>query len=249
MISFLSGDIKRTLPNGVILNVQGVGYELSLTLPALASIDEKDVKEKSFWVFTKVREDSMNLYGFLTWEERMMFSILIQISGVGPRVAMAVLSTMNLSSIIDAIDHDEPEVFGMVPGIGKRTSEKILLELKAKREKIPNVTATQRERSSDSIMQNKLFHQKHPDGKPTMERSLKADLNSALSNLGFKEKDILNVISEIESEYKNESFSQLVKQALKMISSPVQKSKEYEKRQVHSKPSMNKEVDDFKRLF
>ena len=116
MISFLSGDIKRTLPNGVILNVQGVGYELSLTLPALASIDEKDVKEKSFWVFTKVREDSMNLYGFLTWEERMMFSILIQISGVGPRVAMAVLSTMNLSSIIDAIDHDEPEVFGMVPG-------------------------------------------------------------------------------------------------------------------------------------
>lgn len=218
MISYLSGKVLKRMPSGIILDVNGVGYELALPLPSLASLPPKSEEIMGFWVYTKVREDAINLYGFSSWEERQCFEILIQISGVGPKVAMAILSTLDISDLHIAIDQDEARGFYQVPGIGKRTAEKILLELKAKKEKLPS--RAHKKPSLHSTFEPSLGfeteRQEQANSSP-WEEYLRSDLRSALENLGFKDKDINPVIKQLEKDHQDEDFSSLVKTALKLI--------------------------------
>ena len=217
MISYLTGRVLKRMPSGIILDVNGVGYELALPLPTLASVPSQSDEVMGFWVYTKVREDAINLYGFSYWEERQCFEILIQISGVGPKVAMAILSTLDVSDLHRAIDQDEARAFYQVPGIGKRTAEKILLELKAKKEKLP--ASAHNKANVFGLVEPSLGL----DGKDKAEalspwdEYLRNDLHSALENLGFKDKDINPVIKKLEKDYKDQDFSTLVKAALKII--------------------------------
>lgn len=251
MISFLTGKVIKNLSNGIILDVCGVGYELSVTLPHLAAIINKKNEVHSFWVYTKVREDALNLFGFSTWEERTMFAILIQISGVGPKVAMAILSTIDMSTIVDAVDHEESEILSQVPGIGKRTAEKILLELKAKREKIPHI---HNQPNFDIVTEvgspKPLFNEPNEILlKNKMSREMRSDLYSALENLGFKEKDISPVLKVIHEEFEDESFSDLVKKSLTLIS-PKQNKHIGSSYKGNSKRNYSKnDVSEFKRMF
>ncbi|MFK7822882.1 MAG: Holliday junction branch migration protein RuvA [Oligoflexales bacterium] len=220
MISFLTGRVLKRMPSGIILDVNGVGYELALTLPTLASLPPNSEEAMGFWVYTKVREDALNLYGFNYWEERQCFEILIQISGVGPKVGMAILSTLDVSDLHRAIDQDEARLFYQVPGIGKRTAEKILLELKAKKDKLPSSSSNKA--GVFGVLEPSLgFDTDRVGATGTLspwEEYLRIDLHSALENLGFKDKDISPVIKKLEKDHKDEDFSTLVKAALKLIS-------------------------------
>ena len=185
MISYLTGKVLRRMPTGIILDVNGVGYELALTLPTLASLPPKSEEAMGFWVYTKVREDAINLFGFSSWEERQSFEILIQISGVGPKVAMAILSTLDVSELHAAIDQDEPRSFHQVPGVGKRTAEKILLELKAKKDKLPSQSS--QSKVSSGALERSLGLDGHSSGNgvaiSAWDEYLRNDLHSALENL------------------------------------------------------------------
>jgi len=215
MIEFLSGKIKCLLPSSVIVDVNGIGYGVDLPLTAICEMPSLGSKI-DLWIFTRVREDSLKLYGFLTQAERHTFEVLINISGVGPKVALAIMSTLNVSTLKHAVEMAEPEILQVVPGIGKRTAEKILLELKTK---IDKLVAPSNESISSALSLNlKDGAEKSIDSIELAEvLSIKADLNSALGNLGFKEKDIKQAIKSALSEVSGGDFSQYLKTTLHFL--------------------------------
>ncbi len=131
MISFLRGKLVDALPTQVTVEVHGVGYEVLIPLSSYDKLPQPG-QEVMLLTHLAVREDALTLYGFLTEEDRNIFNTLIGVSGVGPKIALAILSTLSIDHLRNAVGRDEPEVLTRVPGIGKKTAEKIVFELKGK---------------------------------------------------------------------------------------------------------------------
>lgn len=212
MIAYLKGRILRALPTGVILDVQGTGYELSLSLRGIANLAPEG-SDQQFWVYTRVREDEISLYGFESIEERQTFTVLMQVNGVGPKVGLAILSYLSLGALLRSVESDEPEALYPVPGIGKRTAEKIMVELKGRLDRFPSLLP---ETSGTESRAAKTAVSRISSGWGV---SLESDIVSALENLGFKEKEISPVLRALKEDYAGEDFSNLVKKALRLISS------------------------------
>jgi Holliday junction DNA helicase RuvA len=214
MIAFLCGKVQRRLPDGVILNVAGVGYYLHLTLPAIASLPLPEV-ELSLWIYTRVREDAIQLYGFSTFAERQIFTLLIEVNGVGPKLAMAILSTMNWESLRDLVEKKQPESLQMVPGIGKRLADKLVLELEARLAKFPaSEVGTQPQLPRATSLHEQM---EGATKVPTWPLSIQQDLQSALENLGYRDKDISPILQKFRREYRGEELGVLLRQALLQI--------------------------------
>lgn len=130
MIASISGDITQVLEGKVVINLGGVGLFLHLTEKECLSC--RPGTKRAFFTHLVVREDQLSLYGFETIEARDLFVKLIGVSGIGPRIGLAVLSALTPETIRRAITGDQPEVFLKVPGIGKKTSQKIILDLQGK---------------------------------------------------------------------------------------------------------------------
>jgi len=130
MIATISGEISQVLENQVIVNVGGIGLRLNVTEETC--INSQPGMKKGFHTFLVVREDSLSLYGFMTVEERDLFIHLISVAGVGPKTALAALSTLTPAAVRRAITGDQPEVFARVSGIGNKTAQKIILDLQGK---------------------------------------------------------------------------------------------------------------------
>lgn len=214
MIEYLSGKVRHKRLSSIILDVNGVGYGLELPLSHVAQLGPVG-SDLSLWVHTRVREDFLGLYGFLTEADRVIFQILIACSGIGPKVALALLSTMTSAELRQAVLAKQTERFEEVPGIGKRTAEKIQLELQAKIDKFPQLSSATDDfplSESQEKSQGKL-----PD-------SLKMDLSSALGNLGLKDKEIKSLVEQVAADYQGEDFSALTKKALALLSSGGQKA-------------------------
>jgi Holliday junction DNA helicase RuvA len=127
MIANLKGRVADKGPDFAILEVGGMGFQVYIPSP---QVDELRVGESVFLhTYLVVREDSLTLYGFSTAEEREFFTLLIGVSGVGPRIALATLSTLNPDAIRRAVFSEQPEIFTRVPGIGKKGAQKIALHL------------------------------------------------------------------------------------------------------------------------
>ena len=233
MIEYLSGLILSKKTSGVVLDVNGVGYGLSLPLSHFVLLGQ--IGEKlSLWIYTRVREDQLALYGFLTQADRDVFEILLNCNGVGPKVALAIMSTVTPSDLLVAIEQKNLELFESVPGVGKRTAEKILVELQSKVSKFPA--------SLDSVSGIRASSPKaliSGEKERGMPADLKSDLVSALMHLGFKEKDITPVLKTLNEDYSGEDFSFVTKKALSELSSG--KSKKTKKQEA-SQP-------DFDTLF
>ena len=217
MIEYLSGKIVRRHLNGIILDVNGVGYGLEIPLSALVDLPANQ-EPLNLHVFTRVREDSLKLYGFLTFEDRSVFEILININGVGPKVALAIMSTLTVSQLKNAIESMRIDMLESVPGIGKRTAEKILVELKSKIDRLPDSSS-----HFSSVASNTSNHQQGQVG--SSESEVFDDLRSAMSNLGYKKKDIDPVLNNLSKEASGQPFSQLLKDALALIVMPAKPSK------------------------
>ena len=135
MIGYLEGKIESVTDKYVIIDVNGVDYKIFISLTTFKNLPEKEKKAK-LYTYLYVREDKMQLYGFLTKEELDFFELLVSISGIGPKGALAVLTVASVKNLKKAIISEESEILTKVSGIGKKMAEKIILELKNKIEDI-----------------------------------------------------------------------------------------------------------------
>jgi Holliday junction DNA helicase RuvA len=164
MIAFLRGRVLDKQPNRITVDVQGVGYEVHVPLSTYYDVGEEGA-EVALRVHTHVREESLQLYGFLTMLEQQLFERLIGISGIGPKLAIAVLSGIDSAELVGAVQRGDVARLTSVPGIGRKTAERIVLELK--------------DRLAQLTMPAGAVAAASPADR------LRADLLSALQNLGY----------------------------------------------------------------
>jgi holliday junction DNA helicase RuvA len=130
MIGYLNGKIIDKSEVGVVLQTGGVGYDVSLPPTALQKVHVGD--ETSFWIYTQVREDILALYGFESKDELSFFKQLLSVSGIGPKAAMAIVSSAPIDKLKQSIAHGDPTLLSAVSGVGRKTAEKAVIELKNK---------------------------------------------------------------------------------------------------------------------
>ena len=131
MISFLRGRPAAAGSDYVIIDVSGIGYKVYVPTPVVRALTDPGV-ETTIFTYMHVREDALQLYGCLSEMDLSIFEYLIQISGVGPKVALAVLSSMSVPAFIQAVLGEEVDSLTRVPGVGKKTAQRIIIELKDK---------------------------------------------------------------------------------------------------------------------
>jgi len=189
MISYLNGKLIEKNPTNLIIECNGVGYEVKISLTTFSSISDNE----SVKVFTQfiVREDAQLLYGFASAQERQIFKQLIKVNGVGAKVGLSILSGISLNELMRAINHSETDLLVRIPGIGKKTADRLVLELKDKFKDIP----------SDNQM-----HQLP---------SQLDDIQNALIGLGYSQKDAESIVRQLPKEI---SVNDGIRQALKMLS-------------------------------
>lgn len=149
MIAKIKGKIEYLKDNYVVVDVHGVGYKLFLTAYSLGKIAGQE--QVDFFVHTHVREDALDLYGFVTMEELEMFELLISISGVGPRSGLGILTVASPRTIKTAILNEDSSILTKVSGIGKKTAERVILELRNKVADMPESEKDHTISDSDSI--------------------------------------------------------------------------------------------------
>jgi Holliday junction DNA helicase RuvA len=131
MIDMVSGQVASMDKSSVVILVGGIGLRVNVPKSVFDTVHGTG-HAVTLFTHLAVREDALTLYGFLTEEDRNLFNILIGVSGVGPKIALAILSTLSVDHLRNAVGREEPEVLTRVPGIGKKTAEKIVFELKGK---------------------------------------------------------------------------------------------------------------------
>ena len=139
MIANLSGRITDIQSDRIVVEIGGIGLWVYITDPLRDTLSVGE--SASFYTYLSVREDALTLYGFATAEEREYFTLLLGVNGVGPRIAMATLSTLNPAAIRRAVFSEQPEVLSRVPGIGNRTSQRVLLHLQGRLEATDDLEA------------------------------------------------------------------------------------------------------------
>jgi Holliday junction DNA helicase RuvA len=135
MIATLSGILSSKTPQEAVISVQGVGYHIFIALSTFFTLPDIHSPVEVF-VSTHVRNDTIQLFGFSTTEEKQAFSLLTTISGVGPKLALSALSTLSVSDLCTAIETGDLETLGSIPGVGKKSASRIVLELKDKTHRI-----------------------------------------------------------------------------------------------------------------
>jgi Holliday junction DNA helicase RuvA len=198
MIAFLRGRVHNKQPNRVIVDVSGVGYDVHVPLSTFYNLGDEGA-EVSLRVHTHVREDTLQLYGFLTELERQLFERLIAISGIGPKLAIVVLSGMEPRDLMAAVQRADVARLTTIPGIGKKTAERIVLELKDRLAQIAVPVAAEPAAAASSADQ------------------LRADLLSALLNLGYHRQQAEKAIDATVTSNPNASFEHAVRTALREL--------------------------------
>ena len=182
MIALLTGKIAGKSPDSVILDVNGVGYRVQIPFSTFFALPD-DGAILTLNIHTNVKEDAIHLYGFLTPKEKQFFQLLITVSGVGPKLAKDILSNIQPDQLASALCRSDIVRLSAIPGIGKKTSERLVLELKDKVVKLGL--------AGDSDSNSTLSKQ---------ESAIRDDVASALINLGYKEAVVIKTLSEIEAE-------------------------------------------------
>jgi Holliday junction DNA helicase RuvA len=193
MIGSLRGKLIEKRPNLVLLEVGGVGYQVVIPLSTYTSLGALHA-EATLLIHTHVREDQLALFGFLTAREKQCFELLISASGVGPSLALKILSGMGLDELIPAIRKGDLAQLVRIPGVGRKTAERIVLEL---RDKLAAVDVPE-------------------PGKPTTRSQLEADVASALVNLGYDERAVESAMAKSRGTVGND-FESLLKASLQVL--------------------------------
>lgn len=201
MIGSLRGKLIEKRPNVVLLDVGGVGYQVQIPLSTFAALGALH-NEATLLVHTHVREDQFNLFGFFTAREKHCFELLISASGVGPSLALKILSGMGIEELVPAIRKGDLAQLVRIPGVGKKTAERIVVEL---RDRLAAVDVPE-------------------TGKPTTRSQLESDVASALVNLGYDERSVEKAIEKARAAG-GADFEALLRSSLQILgSSAMQKS-------------------------
>ena len=194
MIGMLEGEIANKGAEGILLKVGGIGYDVLCPLTVIDRVPRRGEK-CTLSIHTHVREDQITLFGFIDDDQRQLFRLLISVSGIGPKIGLACLSGMSADDLSAAIANADIKRLSGVPGIGKRTAERMVVELK-----------------------DKVFSS--TPGRPAVEHRMLDDLQSALKNLGYKTKDVDQLIADLGQDAGNMSFEALLKEALRKLTRP-----------------------------
>jgi Holliday junction DNA helicase RuvA len=201
MIAHVSGTLFSKNPQSVIVDINGVGYQIFIPLSTFYQLPAEK-EPVSLHVYTHVREDTLQLFGFQTEMEKQLFLLLISISGIGPKLALNIVSGMGFEELLSAIVRADSERISSIPGMGKKTSQRIILELKEKASKLAEGIEAPPEQKVE-----------------IKDRDMYEDALSALINLGYSSKASKQAIEvALRNDY-DMNIETLLKEALKNLSS------------------------------
>lgn len=196
MYAYIKGEITVKTPTHIVLETGGIGYHIHISLNTFSSIEK--ISATRLWIYQHVKEDSLALYGFHTEEEKSLFILLISVSGIGPNTARIVLSSMKVNEVESIIINEDVAAFKRIKGIGPKTAQRIIIDLKDKLiKKGGDYTLT-------GISANSSFKQ---------------EAISALLALGFSRQQVQKLINDITlGQPQISTAEQLVKMVLKKLS-------------------------------
>lgn len=193
MIGSLRGKLSDKRPNQILVDVNGVGYQVQVPLSTFAGLGTLHA-ETTLLIHTHVREDQISLYGFLTAREKQCFELLISASGVGPSLALKILSGMSVDDLVPAIRKGDLLQLVRIPGVGRKTAERIVVEL---RDKLVVVDVAEA-------------------GKPVTRSQLESDVASALVNLGYDARSVEKAIEKARVS-SDGNFEDLLRASLQVL--------------------------------
>ena len=192
MIAYLKGNLIQKTTNQVILDIGGVGYRASIPLSTYLMLGDID-EMAELHIYTHVTDNSFALYGFYSENEKNLFLKLINISGIGPKIALNILSGIETSDLEDAIRKSDVARISLIPGIGKKTAMRIALELQEKLD------------LKEKVLETQSFKEKE-------------DLISALMNLGFKRREVEKIVEDCLQTFSLDvGFDKLLRESLKQL--------------------------------
>ena len=195
MIGYLHGKIISKKPTKLLLDVGGVGYLVNISINTFEKLSDKT--EVSLFTHLSVREDAMDLYGFFSVAEKEMFELLIGVSGIGPKSAQSILSGIQIDDLKDALKAENVSRLISIPGIGRKTAERMMIEL---RDKIDSVSAT-----GETVTFG--------------VSTVRGDAIAALVNLGYNQKIAERSVRSVTDKSPNISIEDLIKEALMNLNS------------------------------
>ena len=201
MIAYLSGKLFEKEANSVIIDVGGVGYDVMIPLSTFYDLGEIG-EDVSLRIYTHVREDAFQLFGFKTVRERELFLLLISVSGIGPKSAVTALSGMSADEIIGAIRQNNLARLNSIPGVGKKTAERLVIELRDKIAKLSAVASE--EMKAEGIPQ-------------TSGDDVYDDAISALVNLGYQRNAAEKALKQAMQEGTEMSVQKLLRRSLQLL--------------------------------
>lgn len=196
MIAMLTGKIAYKSPDHIVLDVNGVGYRILIPFSTYYELPEEGTV--SLQIHTSVREDAIQLYGFRTRLEKSFFQLLISVSGIGPKLGRDILSNIQPAALANALSQGDIHKLSAIPGIGKKTAERLILELKDKAGKL----------DMSSVPAAEM--------RPVPAGDAMDDVASALINLGYKEPQVRKALGGLDAPG-GASVEELLKQALKVL--------------------------------
>ncbi|KSV59521.1 Holliday junction branch migration protein RuvA [Acetivibrio ethanolgignens] len=203
MIAYIKGELVTTYSDGIVVEQNGIGYEIGVPLSVMSELPSPG-EEVKIHTYLYVREDAMKLYGFLTRDDLEIFKLLITVSGIGPKGALGILSAMTPDDLRFAILAGDTKTIAKAPGIGQKTAAKLVLELKDKL----NLSDAFEERLSKGSGENAARE---------AGNHIRNEAVEALTALGYTSTDALKAVRQVELT-EGMSVEELLKQSLKYIS-------------------------------
>jgi holliday junction DNA helicase RuvA len=195
MIGYLHGKIISKKPTKLLVDVNGVGYIVNISIPTFEKLADKE--EAALYTYLSVRESAMDLFGFYSLAEKEMFELLISVSGIGPKSAQGILSGIQIQDLKDALRDANISRLVSIPGIGRKTAERLMIEL---RDKVESV--------AESF-----------EGTSVGASSVRGDAIAALTNLGYNKQSAERIVRAVLDKQPDASIEDLIKQALSLLNS------------------------------
>src|SRR5690554_4146116 len=202
MIGRLQGQLVAKQPPELLIDVNGVGYEVQVPMTCYYELPEVG-KQVTLWTHFVVREDAQLLFGFNTADERALFRLLIKAQGIGPKLALTILSSMNANQFILSVQQSDVSTLVKIPGVGKKTAERLVVEM---RDRLKNFTGADFDTGVPGVK---------PELIQTTASNAKDEALSALLALGYKANQAETVLRKVASD--NMAAEDIIRQALKAM--------------------------------
>ena len=200
MIGCLIGEVFALEAPTVLLNVNGVGYEIDTPLSTFCQLQKG--QKVTLWTHLVVREDAQQLYGFNDAQEKTIFRTLLKVNGVGPKMALGILSTLSVELLIHTIEHDDINTLIKVPGVGKKTAERLMIELRDRFKALAQSSSSSNTSSTTAQIQ-------------FMANSPVAEAEAALQSLGYKPAEAQKAVAAVKADYTESA--DIIRAALKSM--------------------------------